>query len=329
MIVTSGSVYIVPRGVPALTNVNATGHNYRGTIEVRRTSPGGVRVINHVDLETYVDGIAEEKGAGWPSEAMDVLAIAARSLAASTMTWYTTHHGEGYDICNSDRCQVYLGYDGEDDAMRAAQAATAGVIRTYDGRPILAMYHGNGGGQTETYGPQYPYLKSVKYPYADPYRWHVDTSFSQIESELEAKYQNVPDPLQLVKVLKRGDSPRVESLELAGGRDRSETMRGTEFADALHLPSTWFYLSKKRPARTVAISEATLNAPFGSFGSEVSRTTGASRGLPWEVGIAAMLAFLVAASTTYLLRDPSALMRLRALDVRVFGLRLSRNGSAR
>src|SRR4029077_13895562 len=67
------SAWIVPSGYPAITNVTSTGHNYRGTIEVRRVDAGMVRVINHVDLETYVDGIAEEKGAGWPPEAMKVL----------------------------------------------------------------------------------------------------------------------------------------------------------------------------------------------------------------------------------------------------------------
>ena len=322
-----GSVFIVPRGSPALTSVDSTGHSYRGTIELRRAGAGSVRVINHVDLETYVNGIAEEKGAGWPPEAMDVLAIAARSLAASTMSWYTTHYPDGYDICPTDKCQVYLGYDGEDDSMRAATAATAGIIRTYNGSPILAMYHGNGGGQTETYGPDYPYLKSVKYPYADPFHWHVNTSFSQIESQLKAKKLAVPDPLQLLKVLKRGDSPRVQSLELAGGRDASESMRGTDFADALGLPSTWFYFSQKKPGKA-KVSAATISAPVqAGLLSEVTRGGGEPGRSSWPLAVAAFLAFAVAASTTFLIRYPEALVRLRGFDVRMLRLRLSRNDS--
>jgi len=317
-----GSIYIVPSGVPALTTVGTTGHNYRGTIEIRRVSPGTVRVINHVDLETYVDGIAEEKGAGWPPEAMDVLAVAARSLAVSTMTWYSTHHGDGYDICPTDKCQVYLGYDGEDYPMRAAAAQTAGIIRTYNGSPILAMYHGNGGGQTETYGPEYPYLKSVKYPYADPSHWHVQTSFSQIVGQLKAKKDPVPDPLELLKVLKRGDSPRVQSLELAGGQNTSETMAGTDFADALSLPSTWFYFSGKAPAHGVGVSSATVSAPvFGSFGSEVTRGDVPRGGSLWAIVWIALVTFVVVTSATYVIREPLVLTRLRTLDLRLFGLR--------
>ncbi len=324
---TKNSVYIVPAGYPALTTVATTGHSYRGTIEIRRAAAGSVRVINHVDLETYVDGIAEEKGAGWPPQAMDVLAVAARSLAASTMTWYTTHHGEGYDICNSDKCQVYLGYDGEDGPMRAAQAATAGVIRTYNGSPILAMYHGNGGGQTETYGPQYPYLKSVKYPFADPYHWHVSTTFSKIEDQLRASNKAVPDPLELLRVLKRGDSPRVESLELAGGRDAKETMRGTDFASALDLPSTWFYFSANGSKAPVKVSAATLSAPSGGFGSDVVRSSlpGAQGPLWPTLVIVSLLVFVVVTSTTYAIREPLVLTRLRTLDLRIFGLRLRRH----
>jgi SpoIID/LytB domain protein len=325
-IVAKGSVYVIPRGNPALTRVDTTGRSYRGTIELRRAGSGSVRVINHVDLETYVNGIAEEKGAGWPPEAMKVLAIAARSLAASTMTWYTTHHGEGYDICNSDKCQVYLGYDGEAYDMHAAAAATSGVIRTYGGSPILAMYHGNGGGQTETYGPQYPYLRSVKYPFADPFHWHVDTSFSQVEAQLKAKNITVPDPLQLLKVLKRGDSPRVESLELAGGRDDSQTMRGTDFATALALPSTWFYFSSK-PLPPGKVSAATISAPFSRIGSDVARAAGGRGASSWPLAMGAFLAFFVAASSTFLLRNPGFVGRLRSFDLRLFGLRLRGNDS--
>jgi SpoIID/LytB domain protein len=327
---TKNSVFIVPAGDPALTTVNTTGHSYRGTIELRRAASGSVRVINHVDLETYVDGIAEEKGAGWPPEAMDVLAIAARSLAASTMTWYTTHHGEGYDICNSDKCQVYLGYDGEDASMRAAQAATAGVIRTYNGSAILAMYHGNGGGQTETYGPDYPYLKSVKYPYADPYHWHVETSFAKIEDQLRAANHAVPDPLELLRVLKRGDSPRVESLELGGGHDATETMNGTDFASALNLPSTWFFFSTKKPAASVKVSTATLNAPMMAFGSDVIRSSiPRADGPLWPLLlIVSLVTFVFVTSATFVLREPQLRVWLRTLDVRALRLRLRRHDPA-
>ena len=57
-IIAHDSVWIAPQRTPAITNVGTTGLNYRGRIEVRRVKDGTVRVINHVTLQTYVDGIA-------------------------------------------------------------------------------------------------------------------------------------------------------------------------------------------------------------------------------------------------------------------------------
>ena len=59
-------VFVWGTGDPALVSVAATGRRYRGSIEVVPHG-GALNVVNHVDLETYVAGIAEEKGAGWPS----------------------------------------------------------------------------------------------------------------------------------------------------------------------------------------------------------------------------------------------------------------------
>jgi SpoIID/LytB domain protein len=320
------SAWIVPQGNPAITGVAATGRRYRGTIEVRRGEPGALRVINHVDLETYVAGIAEEKGAGWPPEAMKVLAIAARSLAASTMTWYGHHHAEGYDICPDANCQVYLGYDGEAPDMREAQAATAGQIRTWAGRSILAMYHGNGGGQTETYGDSHPYLKSVKYPYADPYSWHVETTFTEIAEKLRSKEIAPPDPVQLIKVTKRGVSPRVQEVEVAGGSDEVVSVRGTDFATALELPSTWFFLSKKKNAKHYAKTSATIAAPPGAGGSEIARSdVDPTGGFSWPLAIGAFLSFVVAAMVSFAMRRPDRLAALRWVDLRPLVLRRLRS----
>src|SRR5687768_149463 len=168
-----------------------------------RAAGGTLKVINHVDLETYVEGIAEARGAGWPLESMKALAIAARSLGAATMTWYTKSRPNGYDICPTQNCQVYFGYDGEEAIMRRAVAETSGQIRSYKGSPILAMYHGNGGGQTESYHrvagtevSSHPYLKSVRYPHASPSTWRRELTLTQISTALAARGTSVPQPLE-------------------------------------------------------------------------------------------------------------------------------------
>lgn len=312
--------WITGAGDPALVRVHATGRRYRGAIEVVPRS-GALTVINRVDLETYVAGIAEEKNAGWPLEGLKVLAIAARTLGAATMTWHDKNHANGYHICPTDRCQVYLGYDGEEPVMRRATAETAGVIRTYNGRPILAMYHGNGGGQTETYkrlidypGDPHPYLQSVKYPFADPKRWTRTESYASIEGSLRAAGVAVPGRLTGLEVLERGDSPRVVKLRVRG-TDGGVTITGQRFADALDLWSTWFFI-EATPAPVAAVGPA-LRADSGfPLVSEPPAVRGeATR--PWVAGIVATLALVALASATYLvLPDELSLGTAWGLGVR-------------
>lgn len=266
------SIWVIPTGEPALTLLESTGRRYRGTFEIRRAPTGGLLAINHVGLETYVAGIAEEKGQGWPQEGLKTLAIAARTLAAATMTWYAKHHADGYDICPSANCQVYLGYDGEEPAMTQATAATAGQIRLYKGSPILAMYHGNGGGQTESYARMagqaedvHPYLSSVKYPYADPSRWRHKTTMAGIATALAADPDvsavvTIPRPLERIEIVETGETPRVAKLRLEGGGVQ-DTMSGKAFAKALGLRSTWFGFAGKTATNVEA---AAINRSAGT-----------------------------------------------------------------
>lgn len=241
-------IWITPSGDPALTHVEATGRRYRERMEVR-FSPNSESLwaINHVDLETYVMGIAEEKGQGWPIEGLKVLAVAARSLAASTMTWYERRHPNGFDICPTAACQVYLGYDGEEPAMREATRQTAGEIRTYNGRSILAMYHGNGGGKTDEYELLYgngrtdphPYLRAVEYPYADPSDWRLAFGADDVTERLRESEVDVPGTFRRAQILQTGASPRVVRMRIEGSEGTVETA-GRTFQAALDLPSAWF-----------------------------------------------------------------------------------------
>lgn len=232
-----GSLRIVPSGDPGLVQVDSTGHRYRGSIEVRAEG-SSLRVINHVGLETYLKGIAEAKGSGWPIEGLKALAVAARTFAANKMS----RSSGSYDICPTQNCQVYLGFDGEEAAMRRAVAETAGEIREFAGRPILAMYHANGGGQTESYSKlvggrsnAHPYLASVRYPHASPKIWQRELTYREIGAAVSA----LPGPVERLEILERGDSPRVINLRLHT-RNGSRDISGTRFAAALDLWSTWF-----------------------------------------------------------------------------------------
>jgi SpoIID/LytB domain protein len=232
-------VWVVGSGSPALVKLDATGRRYRGRMQLRWSeNSGSLWAINHVDMETYIHGIAEEKGQGWPAEGLKSLAVAARSLAAATQTWYDRHHANGFDICPTGMCQLYLGYDGEEPAMTAASKATAGDILTYGGRPILGMYHGNGGGRTESWAA-HPYLRAVTYAHASPKSWTRSFTPASLTSALRAAGVAVPGEVVAVNVMERGDSPRVRKARVVGTAGDVEATGG-KIKDALDLPSAWF-----------------------------------------------------------------------------------------
>jgi stage II sporulation protein D len=131
---------------------------YRGAIEVK---PGG-HVVNDVALEDYVKGIAEIPTT-WPAEALKAQAIAARTYALYEITTHV-QRGEAPEICATQDCQVYAGYDKEarSPEWAAAAEATRGQLVLYKGLPILAMYSSSNGG-TSVGGSQ-PYLRAAKDP---------------------------------------------------------------------------------------------------------------------------------------------------------------------
>lgn len=301
-------VRIHPEGSPAVSRLAATGRRYRGGLEIKWAN-GSLWAVNHVDLETYVQGIAEEKGAGWPVEGLKVLAVAARSLAIATTTWYTRRHVNGFDICATSMCQVYLGYDGEEPSMIQATQQTAGQILTYDGRAILAMYHGNGGGQTDTYRLIYgdgvtnahPYLRSVTYPFAKPLRWNVSFTPEQVTAALRAGGVAVPGAFRTIEVLETGESPRVRSVRVVG-TDGSVETTGHAFRAALDLPSIWFDLAEQEaespppplPPEPAVSAGGDVAAPKPPVAVTPTRASGAGAAPSVRIGALAVLLLAVA-----------------------------------
>ncbi len=106
------------------------------------------------------------------------------------------------------------------------------------------------GGRTESVEHGFPgaepvrYLKSVKDPYdgASPYHtWTVRFSQNEIESELSGLFSG---RLRRIKVLKRGDSPRIVRARVVGSQG-SSTVSGPTLQAHLDLRSTWARFLKR------------------------------------------------------------------------------------
>jgi SpoIID/LytB domain protein len=132
-------------------------------------------------MEDYVAGVAEMPSR-WPMEALKAQAVAARTYA-----WYSMGSTafDGYDLCATVACQVFVGADrvldeSTGERWQLAVQETAGEVLLYDDAPILARYFSTSGGRTyaneevfPTSGPR-PYLQAFEDPddAVSPYhRW--------------------------------------------------------------------------------------------------------------------------------------------------------------
>jgi stage II sporulation protein D len=125
------------------------GAPYRGTLEVRVDRGGRLRVINLVDMEDYLKGVVpNEMGPGvYPElEALKAQAVAARTYIVANLGQFSDN---GYDVCDSAQCQVYKGQGTEHPLSTQAVDQTRGLVVTFEGRPINALYTSTCGGHTE------------------------------------------------------------------------------------------------------------------------------------------------------------------------------------
>jgi stage II sporulation protein D len=126
-----------------------------------------VQPINWVELEQYLLGVvpAELGPEVWPQ----LPALAAQAVAARTYAWRNRGQFErdGYDLCDSARCQVYSGSSIEHALSDRAVWDTRGEILVWQAQPIHALYTATCGGHTENVSEifpdqaQEPYLRGV------------------------------------------------------------------------------------------------------------------------------------------------------------------------
>jgi hypothetical protein len=173
------------------------------------------------------------------------------------------------------------------------------------------MYHGNGGGQTQSYkdltngkSDAYPYLTSVKYPYADPWNWRVETTLHDVANALQKDgVTNLPTPLKYVIVLNRGETPRVKRVGLFGNSRKGVAVTGLGFAHALNLPSNWFsvHLPHRPPKGLDAAFIGTIDG-----GPPDSPFLPPSRSAPWALRILAGALAAAAAASNWGAKSGSA-----------------------
>lgn len=205
-------------------------------------------LVRTYSMRDYLYGQGEEPD-NWPQEGLRVLAIAMRTYAVSVMN-RGKHAAQGYDICSSGACcQAF------DETITPSQRpntvaavnATAGIIITYEGAPIVAAYHGCCGGYTagadEVWGGSgYPYWKPVPDDScvgANGHDWTVTVSWSDLEAQLNANANTAVGTLYGFSVLAYGKSGRVTRIRVEGSAGNKD-VSGSLFAEVIGLPTNFF-----------------------------------------------------------------------------------------
>ena len=136
---------------------------YRGRIEVFANTRGSLTVVNELGLEDYVRGVVanELSPGGYPAiEALKAQAVAARTYAFKNRGQFMA---QGFDLLPTTRSQVYRGLTSENPLSTRAVDETRGLIATYAGEPINALYTSTCGGRTEDseniFNEAVPYLR--------------------------------------------------------------------------------------------------------------------------------------------------------------------------
>jgi len=219
---------------------------YRGALEVvpTKSNPSSLNVINALAVEQYVKGVVpNESPPSWPAAELRAQAVESRSFALSVDV-----EGNGFDLYDDTRSQVYDGFSSETAASNAAVEATKGQVVMYGGKVAETYFSACSGGYTESvqnvfFGPAIPYLQGVPDPY-DYYCPLHDWTFKFSGPEISAKLGAfLEGKLKQVVVTKRGVSPRIVSAKLIGTRGTT-TVSGEQLEVALGAYSTWMSFQK-------------------------------------------------------------------------------------
>lgn len=209
-----------------------------------------------MEMEDYVfHALSGEMFASYQPEALKAQACAIRTYVA-----YKIQHGgcgkyEGADVCTDYSSCLAFSRDEEmkekwggkyaeyADKMRKAATDTQGVIITYEGEPINALFFSNAAGRTDdvqnVFGGNLAYLKGVEsYETPDSYKYEQVVTFTKDEffAKLSEKYPEITEGE--VGILARDDSGRVQTVQIGDSE-----LTGTEVRTALALNSTNFSIA--------------------------------------------------------------------------------------
>lgn len=236
--------------------------DYRGEDVTIKVYMHEINQIVTMNLEDYIKGVvAAEMPAEFELEALKAQAVAARTYAVKHMAAFggtgsaehpgadvSTDHKDSQAWLNETKLKEKWGANYGKYWSKVSQASdqTKGLILTYNGEPINAVFHSTSGERTasalEVWGFDYPYLKSVACTWdqqSPRYQETKEITFAELEARLGtdagiiAAAQN--GSAAIAGIIDKTDSGRVNKIRIG-----VKTMGGNEVRQKLDLRSTNF-----------------------------------------------------------------------------------------
>ncbi|MFO7637358.1 MAG: SpoIID/LytB domain-containing protein [Clostridia bacterium] len=244
-------------GNPKTVSIN--GRRYRGRLEFRKTPNTRITVINQLKMSEYLYGVVplEIGTTSTPFEALKAQAVAARTYALTSR-----HSSQGFDLCNTECCQVYGGYDVEHLSTNNAVDSTAGVIATYYGNLAVLYYFSSSGGRTENsenvWFATVPYLRGVADPYETIFYWSYTFNIAEMTEHMSKSGKNIGTVTD-VRILSSSSAGRVLELIIVGTNGSTiYSKSNARTAFPTFLPSQMFTIGNQA-TYTVKSSNNTLS----------------------------------------------------------------------
>ena len=238
--------------------------------------------VEEMALEEYVVCVLmEEMPASFPEEALKAQAVVARTYALRGDK-LRIKHADAAVCTNHACCQGYLplgtylvrgGTQMELDKVRAAVAATAGLVVTYEGQLIDATYFSCSGGATEAavavWGADVPYLQSTESPGEEEANHYEDTVTMGVDkfcALLGLPVATVPG--KLLGQVNYTEGGGVDTMVIGG-----KEFTGVQLRSALGLRST---------AIAISVTGTTVHITTHGFGHRVGMSQYGAKAMALE-----------------------------------------------
>lgn len=170
-------------------------------------------LINQVDIDKYLAGVvAVDAGYDAGKEYYKAQSILCRTFA---LRHIDRHDSEGFQVCDGEHCQRYLGKNERPSLILESILETTGIVLAdYNFKLIMSAYHLNSGGQTQRASDAWDttvnYLQSVVDPYSlhqAHAKWEDTISFSDWKDYLlrngMRSVNRIPEEILFVEQMRR------------------------------------------------------------------------------------------------------------------------------